>query len=289
VKANLILMSLFLCLLPLTTGCYSNSEVIGCDCNCPPPYDPQPGFGVRRPPYGDVYQRRSPDGTQLCYTDIENSGSFVLDLHTLHETQIEITAGLPPFSRVAGIGEPKWCPYDNDLLAVTVWLSVDTLNTGARFFAYKLYTYRLSTRETRNISPLGSGAYGFSYFQLLGWLPGSQPGRDRFRIAYSGPRDSLDGTGQEFYSPQTHAVWYIKGGINFAISKSGAHRVWGTIGSDNNFRVLYRQHADSLAVCGSPWRPSDLCEFFSKREVRCALRPTGRRYANRGISANPDL
>jgi hypothetical protein len=243
VKANLILMSLFLCLLPLTTGCYSNSEVIGCDCNCPPPYDPQPGFGVRIPPYGDVYQRRSPDGTQLCYTDIENSGSFVLDLHTLHETQIGITAGLPPFSRVAGIGEPKWCPYDNDLLAVTVWLSVDTLNTGARFYAYNLYTYRLSTREAQNISPLGSGAYGFSYFQLLGWLPGSQPGRDTFRIAYSGPRDSLDGPGDEFYSPQTHTVWYVKGGSYFAISKSGAHRVWSTFGSNNRISGYYLDNA----------------------------------------------
>jgi hypothetical protein len=168
-------------------------------CGCPLPDDSSGGERYI-PGRGDNLQRLSGDGKYLAYRSASAGAAYVLDLATLKSTQIEIS---PRLAREYdfGFGAPIWSPYDPDLLAFIMNCRVDTsLAGGHTFNVTNIYTYRVSTKECRRISPDTCGPVGPYGLAFIDWFPSSSSIADSMFVAFPFPN------GEHFtgvYCPQT--------------------------------------------------------------------------------------
>ncbi|MEO6939818.1 MAG: hypothetical protein ABI444_06730, partial [Candidatus Kapaibacterium sp.] len=121
----------------------------------------------------------------------------------MKSTQIAISPRLPRESDYA-FSAPMWSPYDPDLLALEVFSSVDSSSAGGHSFGVRnIYTYRVSTKECRRISPDTCGPLGPSGIELFDWFPKSTFNSDSMLIGISFP------LGQHFaglYCPRTQIL-----------------------------------------------------------------------------------
>ncbi len=168
-------------------------------CCCPiPEGDTGFGFGRRMPAFADMGEQLSPDKKYLVFLVSQgNGGAWLLDLGTLKRTQIIVHGGLPGESDIS-FGAITFCPYDPDLLALTVESVVDTIQ-----IVNNLFTYRISTGASKRITPDTLGPLGYGGLNLFGWLPGSKPNMDTFVIGFGAWHGkSFYGT----YVPQTQGM-----------------------------------------------------------------------------------
>jgi hypothetical protein len=106
----------------------------------------------------------------------------------LETTPLLVSTTLPG-AQILGFFNLTWCPYSSDLVALMAPMLVDTTG-GMQPTVYRqhLLKYRISTAETYTItpdvlSPYGAEVIGFrTWFHENGWLPGSSPQSDTFRI-----------------------------------------------------------------------------------------------------------
>ena len=163
---------------------------VGDTINCPLPQTFAGDYYI--PAFYDKALSLSPDEKMLL-VQLNGDGDYSLvDLATFKRSSISAHGSLPGESD-AGYGDIAWCPYDPDLVAMTVYS-----NVGQNQYVGNIFTYRISTHETKRVTPLRAGLYGASLITLYHWEKGSKPGMDSLFIHYS---DSISFTG--IYIPQT--------------------------------------------------------------------------------------
>ena len=201
----LAMMASFISLATIVRG---QQQFSSAGCACTTPIDTGIGFGGWFPPYMDMFQKLSPNGKMLVYVDNQgDGGAFVLNLKTLADTQIIVKGGLP-HEIDDHWAFPVFCPYDSDLLALSVSQEVDTTSDpGNVFYTENFFTYRISTGEYKMVSPPASAGIYNRGITLISWLQGSRPGLDSFVIQYSiaAPK-YVDSFFYGIYVPQTQVL-----------------------------------------------------------------------------------
>lgn len=198
-------------------------------CCCPIPVgDTGPTVNGRRiPPFVDMYQSLSPDGKKLACSLDETDSIYIIDLATLGQKTVIVQPLLPKL--VLAYGNFSWCPYDSDLLAISVLLT-DSLYPGLNHYG-NIYTYRVSTGECNRITPNIFGPVGdtVELLSLNSWQYNSHSGNDTLEI--SSWRLHSDST--MLYCPQTQSIipspW--SGDLRTeAYSRSGLYHLLGYYG-----------------------------------------------------------
>ena len=241
-------------------------------CCCPIPVgDTTAGFGRRIPPYADLMPRLSPDGKHLAIIDGEYDSAWVIDLTTLERKPIVIHTGLPQVPQTYTY--ITWCPYDPDLLAISVDLEDTFYNAGIYGYG-NIYTYRLSSGECHRITPQIFGPVGDTseIIGLSSWRENSHSGSDTLEV--SSWRIQRDST--LFFIPQTQAIfrtpWYGNL-LTFVQSRSGKHSLlghnWYPTGS-------YYLNDSSLTLLDSSIESLDWASFSpNEKLLTLSVRPNG--------------
>jgi hypothetical protein len=222
-----------------------------CDtCDCPPPEDR--GHGWRLPPYADTKPKLSYDSKYLLYEP-----GCVLNLSDLQEIALNVNSTLPG-AQILGYFNLTWSPYSSDLVALMVAMMVDTTGgTKPNVYRQHLIKYRISTTETSTITPdallpYGAEVIGFqSWFHENGWLPGSSPQSDTFRIGMR--KEPLRFGG--LYVPQTQQLIpdTLPKLTIIRNSNNGKHVAW----IDRIDAQLTKYYLDSIEI-GFPVKPEQV-------------------------------
>jgi len=216
-----------------------SAQIIPADTGCPPPYYFATGYLI--PQYGFMEQKLSPDGKYLSFVLNQSDGIFLLNLSTLEQKNITCYGNLPGEIKAddATFDPVSWCPYDSDLFAINGGSEIDT-GGGNYFGVENIYTYRISTGESKRITPT-IFPYGGTVW-LYGdnrstedWSHWSSAGNDTLLIAYTIPGRLQDSVFIGYYSPQTQKLipkrkltssGLVDSIIIWAQSRDYTHMIW---------------------------------------------------------------